>query len=1023
MLASKIPSSASAYMNPTLASQFDYNSNITEFHYILEDYVNLQEKLDLLEFASLQLEKQERLTEQVKEKLDNTYDRLTQISNKKKKEAAKLEQLKHLSLRSFFSKIKGTRSSELVKTEKLYQNTCKQYDQAKKAFDVNKSLWDESKKELLECQTNNKNYNRYKNELEELLQEVFDGPTPNFPQEDALEQQVMKLFLNFTQLSQVIHQCELAKEDLRNAHMNLVSFFRGGQTVREYASVWDLPSTSVIKIIKENEKHDELTIISDAKDYIKLANEKIQHARVLLTKKTNLTSNKIERLEELVESIVDSYEFKNRGSGMKRIDSNLEKELGETRIWLGEEIQSLNRDYNKQEKELAIFKTKLFEERQRILNLWIVNLDDSTKQQMIQNSTARGRKHSKHKILKSLSQEDENSSNWFDNSGITCAADLAIRNNTLSRNTSVKSSATLLNDSLKVGSCPTSNGFYSLGNLNQYIGSTPSLEYYRDPMFNSLPRWPANHQNNSFYTIPDNLNTTGMDYYAPSFKAQSEIIKNDIKFSDSQSQGGNSVIQSNKKSSESQSNNNDNSSNNNNNNSNSNSKRNLKRSNTHTSKRSIPTHSGTRNSRATTSAINVNGTYSTSLDYGMGNALNNSFVSHSSTPNSLGMMSSYNQNVIPRIHPNSSNYMYNRYSMDQYSLQASYLSQPQYYSYNGSVNDINVNTSMFNPYGLSSSYSSIPITTSIAVGNMSVPAMSPLNNVSSILSKNESNHNANVKVTSSSNNDSTIQRSRSAIVSHVMDKPLNRSVVNETINFHLPSSSSKSTHTNNNGSPSMFPFPQRSRSVSVVNFKPKEERKLTSPFSFHRKIRSNTVNVAKYDSLKIRMNKEEKFTISKLQTDSIENKSSENIINLNKKDEDEKSIDIINDNSEDEENENGDENDDDSSSSSSEDDSSASSSSDNENDDDDDDSESIDTTTDEENDNDEEDDDNKNEKVYEKEDIQKVNKLLIKENTIIKPIITDRKDSKNINVKSLYENCDLLKADNLMTISSSPTIQ
>jgi len=83
MLASKIPSSASAYMNPTLASQFDYNSNITEFHYILEDYVNLQEKLDLLEFASLQLEKQERLTEQVKEKLDNTYDRLTQISNKK----------------------------------------------------------------------------------------------------------------------------------------------------------------------------------------------------------------------------------------------------------------------------------------------------------------------------------------------------------------------------------------------------------------------------------------------------------------------------------------------------------------------------------------------------------------------------------------------------------------------------------------------------------------------------------------------------------------------------------------------------------------------------------------------------------------------------------------------------------------------------------------------------------------------------------------------------------------------------
>jgi hypothetical protein len=66
MLASKIPSSASAFMNPALAAQFDYNSNLTEFHYILEDYVYLQDKLDRFEFASLQLEKLERLTEQFK---------------------------------------------------------------------------------------------------------------------------------------------------------------------------------------------------------------------------------------------------------------------------------------------------------------------------------------------------------------------------------------------------------------------------------------------------------------------------------------------------------------------------------------------------------------------------------------------------------------------------------------------------------------------------------------------------------------------------------------------------------------------------------------------------------------------------------------------------------------------------------------------------------------------------------------------------------------------------------------------
>jgi len=1057
MLASKIPSSASVFMNPALAAQFDYNSNLTEFHYILEDYVYLQDKLDRLEFASLQLEKQERLTEQVKEKLDNTYDRLSQITNKKKKEAAKLEQLKHLSIRSFFSKIKGTRSSELIKAEKVYQNTCKQYEQAKKAFDVNKSLWDESKKELLECQTNNKNYNRYKNELEELLQEVFDGPTPNFPQEDALEQQVMKLFLNFTQLSQVIHQCELAKDNLRNAHMYLVNFFKGSQSVRDYASVWDLSSTSIIKIIKENEKHDELTILSDAKDYVKQANENIQHARVLLTKKTNLTSNKIERLEELFESIVDSQEFKNRDMGIKRIDNNLEKELGETRIWLGEEIQSLTHAYTKQEKELTIFKTKLFEERQNILNLWVINLDDSIKKRMIENSSARGRKRTKSKILKSLSQEDENDSNWFDNSGITCAADLAVRNNTISRNASVKSSATLLNkeiDSMKVGSCPVSNGFYTLNNINQYIGSTPSLDYYHDPMFNSLPRWPMNHQNNSLYTIPDNLNSSGIDYSAPSFKAQSEIIKNDIKYSDSHSQGGNSVGHSNRKSSDSQSST-----------SNSN-KKHLKHSSA--SRKSFPTRSGTRNSHssnhfghATTSAININGTRNPSLDY----ALNNSIASLSSTPNSYGMMNGYNQNVVPRIHPNGSNYMYHRYSLDQYSLQAAYL--PQYYTYSASANDIGASpTNMFNPYTVSNSFVSNPITTSIAATNMSVPTMSPLSTMSSAPSKNAVNHNSSVKVSTSTNptNESTIQRSRSAIVSHVMDKPLNRGVVNETINLHLPSSPSKSTHTSNGGtipnlsqlqqSP-MFPFPQRSRSVSVINSKPIEERKIISPFSFHRKKHSNTLssilNNTDNDSSKNKVNKEEKRSLSKIPTISLEDITGSTSI-LNK--EDNESIEAINETSEEEEENDNDESS--SSSSSSKDDTSSNSSSSNSEDND---SESIETSDDDDNNNDHdnEDDDNeddededndneddededdddeddndeddneddnddddddveKEEEIEEKEEEIKnenkpLNKLTPVENEIEEPIITDRKDSKNVNVKSLCENTDLLKVE------------
>jgi len=66
MLASKIPSSASAYMNPTIATNFDYNGNLTEFHYILEDYVNLQEKLDLLEFASLNLKNKNVLLNKLK---------------------------------------------------------------------------------------------------------------------------------------------------------------------------------------------------------------------------------------------------------------------------------------------------------------------------------------------------------------------------------------------------------------------------------------------------------------------------------------------------------------------------------------------------------------------------------------------------------------------------------------------------------------------------------------------------------------------------------------------------------------------------------------------------------------------------------------------------------------------------------------------------------------------------------------------------------------------------------------------
>ncbi|ORX57696.1 hypothetical protein BCR36DRAFT_318357 [Piromyces finnis] len=861
LLSSKVPSSASAYMNPALAAQFDYNSNLTEFHYILEDYVYLQEKLDRLEFASLQLEKQERLTEQVKEKLDNTYDRLSQITNKKKKESAKIEQLKHLSFRSFFSKIKGTRSSELVKAEKAYQNTCKQYEQAKKAFDVNKSLWDESKKELLECQNNNKNFNRYKNELEELLQEVFDGPTPNFPQEDALEQQSIKLFLNFTQLSQVIHQCELAKDNLRNAHMYLVNFFRGSQSIRDYASVWDLSPTLINKILKENERHDELTILSDSKDYVKLANENIQHARVLLTKKTNLTSNRIERLEELFETCIDTQEVKQR-EGIKRIDSSLEKEIGETRIWLGEEIQNLKNDYTKQEKELATCKTKLFEERQQILNLWVVNLDESVKKRMIENSSARGRKRSKSKILKSYGQSDESDSNWFDTSGITCAADLAVRNNTISRNASVKSSTTLYNkemDSLKVGSYPLSNGFYTLSNINQYMGSSSSLEYHHDPLYNSLPRWPFNHQNNSLYTIPDNINNFGMDFSAPSIKAQSEIIKNhDVKFSDSQSQGEDNNSQfhdGNDGNSESKSNTQENS----NNSIKKIDKSSIKHNNTYNSKKSFPSRSNTKNSHtsnnychATTSAININGIRSNN-DYSVSNLLNTSF---DSLPNSLGMMGGYSQNTIPRLHSNGSNYMYNRYSME-YPI--------QYYPYNNSVSDMNANA-MYNPYIMNNSILSSSMATSLPTTSLNI---SPHNSFG-MVNSNTSNNNPSVSFASNTNNNNApIQRSRSSIVKHVMDRPLNRNVISETINLN----NSNSANNTNENTPNiaqlqqspMFPFPQRSRSVSVLNSKDKRKSNL---FSFHK---NNIQNYSSsYDTTKVLQNRDIKHSFSKRHIVSLE---------------------------------------------------------------------------------------------------------------------------------------------------------
>jgi len=568
-----------------------------------------------------------------------------------------------------------------------------------------------------------------------------------------------------------------------------------------------------------------------------------------------------------------------------------------------------------------------------------------------------------------------------------------------------------------------------------------------------------NHQNNSLYTIQDKLNTSGMDYSAPSFKAQSEIVKNDVKFSDSHSQDENSNSQSNRKNSGSNSNSFDSFSNGN---GNSNSRKSIKHSNTRTSKKSFPTRSGTRNSHSsnhigqTTSAININGTRNTPLDYSMGNPLNNSFASLSSTPTSLNMMAGYNQNVIPRMHTNSSNYMYNRYSLDQYTLQAAYL--PQYYSYSTSATDIGANpAAMFNPYVVSNSYVSTPLTpinTSVST-SMSVPAMSPLNSINSTATKNVINQSTTISNSSSPNNNgngSTIQRSRSAIVSHVMDKPLNRGVVNETINLHLPISPTKSSSSNNNGntpniaqlqqSP-MFPFPQRSRSVSVAKTKYTEEKKSSSPFSFHKKKRSNTVS----NILSIsKGNKEERPSFSRIRTLSLEDITGNASITLNENKE-EKLIDVIKETSEEEEEEEEEEEDDDddevdvddddddeeeeeeeeedgdddssSSSSSSSSEDSSSSSEDDELDEEE--SESEESIDNEDND-DSEENEKEEEIINENENIEEnkqINKIAV-EDEKVKPVIADRKDSKN--VKNLFENSELLKVDKLMT-TTSPSIQ
>ena len=154
-------------------------------------YLSLQEQLTEAEWAVAELPIITKRLQNVEERHKQAQDNITKFDKRTKDQHDRLGKLTHNSVKRAWFKTTGKLEEKIQEEEKEF---LKQYElvQAAKAKGVElEAELKEARKFKQQCVDAKRTHERAKAELDALMEELFAGPTPAYPSEDAIEQNLL----------------------------------------------------------------------------------------------------------------------------------------------------------------------------------------------------------------------------------------------------------------------------------------------------------------------------------------------------------------------------------------------------------------------------------------------------------------------------------------------------------------------------------------------------------------------------------------------------------------------------------------------------------------------------------------------------------------------------------------------------------------------------------------------------------------------------------------------------------------
>lgn len=185
-------------------------------------YNALQNTLSETDWAASALPTLQQRVKEAEASLKHSKDNIRRFDKQSKEQLERFQSLQHSGVKRAFHKVTGKLQDKLAAEEREWLKDYELVQAAKAKAEEQEKEIGEAKKIEQQCIDAKAAHEKAKKDLVDLFSELFDGPTPSFPSEDALEQSLAAARARFDDIQVVSKRETYVLNTLQKAHACLL---------------------------------------------------------------------------------------------------------------------------------------------------------------------------------------------------------------------------------------------------------------------------------------------------------------------------------------------------------------------------------------------------------------------------------------------------------------------------------------------------------------------------------------------------------------------------------------------------------------------------------------------------------------------------------------------------------------------------------------------------------------------------------------------------------------------------------